>query len=424
MKSLIEILPALVILFGILALNIPVYIALLSAGIYMQIAVNHMPLQSVVTAMFESVTKNSMLAIPFFILAGVFMAGGSLGERLIDMCSTFLRNLRAGMAIACLLANALFGAISGSPPAATATFSKIMYRPLDEQYGEKNALGLLVGAAGLSSVIPPSVGMIIYGVVAEVSIAKLFFAGILPGMLLVLILGIYLLIIGKNDKDIPKASAFEKMTAFRRSLPVLALPIIVLGGIYGGVFTPTEAGAMSAAYAASVSVFVLKDMDLQKFIRVLRDGTITGGQVFILIACSGVFAQAITVTQAPQKLISLFENMNSIGFLIILNIILLIFGCFFDSSSAILILVPLLAPTAFALGIDPIHLGLVYVVNLTIGMFTPPFGLNIFVAQGVLQKEMTTIANAAGPFVGLYLLGLIAITYIPAISLTLPNAFL
>lgn len=332
--------------------------------------------------------------------------------------------MRAGMAIACLLSNALFGAISGSPPAATATFSKILYQPLDKQYGEKKTLGLLVGAAGLSAVIPPSIGMIIYGVVAEVSIAKLFLAGVLPGILLVAVIGIYLFVVCKSDTQIEKASRSEKKRSLKRAIPVLILPVIVLGGIYGGVFTPTEAGAVSAAYSAIVSVFVLRDMDLHKFLHVLKDGCLTAGQVFILIACSGVFAQALTVTQTPQKLVFLFESMNAIGFLVILNIVLLIFGCFFDSSSSILILVPLLTPTAMALGINPVHLGLVYVVNLTIGMFTPPFGLNLFVAQGVLDKELVVISKAALPFVVLYIIGLAFITYIPNISLVLPNIFM
>ena len=424
MVTMVDMIPVFLILFGVLALNMPVYIALLSAGLYMQIVLNHMPLQGVVSAMFESVTKNSMLAIPFFILAGVFMSGGSLGERLITMCSAFLRSMRAGMSMACLLANALFGAISGSPPAATATFSKIMYEPLREQYGEKQALGLIVGAAGLSSVIPPSVGMIIYGVVAEVSIARLFMAGILPGLLLVLIIGIYLFTIGKSDKGFQKATREEKSKSLVRAIPVLILPVIILGGIYGGVFTPTEAGAVSAAYAALVSIFVLKDMSFKKFLAVLKDGTITSAQVFILLSCCGVFAQALTVTRVPLRLVDMFEGVHAVGFLIILNIILLVFGCFFDSSAAILILVPLLTPTAMALGINPIHLGIVYVVNLTIGMFTPPFGLNLFVAQGVLQKELMSIAKAALPFVGLYLIGMVFITYFPSISLLLPGIFM
>ncbi|NLY71356.1 MAG: TRAP transporter large permease [Clostridiales bacterium] len=421
---IVEMIPVFVILFLTMALNLPIYIALLSSGIYMQLFINNMSLQSVVSAMFESVTKTSLMAIPFFILAGSIMAKGTLGERLIDFCSVFLRSVRAGMAMACLIANAIFGAISGSPPAATATFSKILYEPLEKTYGERRTLGLIVGAAGLSSIIPPSVGMIIYGVVAEVSIAKLFMAGLLPGLVMVIIFAIYLLFSCPKDTMESKASRHEKKEAFKSSILVLILPIIILGGIYGGVFTPMEAGALSAAYSAIVSYFILKDMNFLTLLKTLKEGTITSVKIYILIASSGVFAQALTVTQFPQHLASLFEGVSAIGFLAILNIILLIFGCFFDSSSAILIMVPMLAPTSMALGIDPIHLGIVYVVNLTVGMITPPFGLNLFVCQGVLGKEMGTIVRAVVPYVILYIIGIIIITYIPIISTILPNTFM
>ncbi|MBQ5952350.1 MAG: TRAP transporter large permease, partial [Lachnospiraceae bacterium] len=380
---------ALLILFILLALNLPIYMALLAAGLFMQVFINGMPLRATVTTMFESVSQSSLLAIPFFILAGSFLAGGSLGTRLVDVFQAFLKRIRSGVAIACLLANAFFGAISGSPPAATATFSKLLYKPLEEQYGETNAVGVIVGASGLSSIIPPSVVMIIYCVVAEASIAEMFIAGILPGILLVLIFGAYLLVRCPGHPHKEDHVRGERRRALFRSLPVLVLPILVLGGIYGGVFTPSEAGALSAVYSAFVSVFVLHDMTLKDFWRVLREGVTTSVQVFILIAASGVFAQALTVSQAPQALAGLFSGLSPIAFMLILMVVLLIFGCFFDGSSAILILVPMLNPVVKALGIDPIHIGIVYCTSLTVGMITPPFGLSLFVAQGVLKKDFT-----------------------------------
>lgn len=416
----IKIALAFVILLVLIFLNIPIYACLLASGLYLMVFVNSMPLQSIFTVMFEGITKNSLLAIPFFVLAGNFISGGSLGRRLIDAFSSVLKNVRAGIPIACLISNAIFGAISGSPPAATAVFAKIVHKPIAESDGEKLATGLVTSAAGLASIIPPSVVMIIYGIATDTSVSDMFIAGILPGLCIVGIIGFYLVLKCKKKERMP-VSGRDVLQAFKRGIPVLLLPILVLGGIYGGFVTPTEAGALSAVYCAVVSIFILREINPRQVLGILRDSLVTTAQVFLLIAASAFFARALTISQLPQWITATFGSLPRAEFLLLLNILLLIVGCFFDPSAAILILAPMLLPAAQTLNISPIHLGIVFTVNLSGGMFTPPFGLNIFVAQSVLGYEMKTISKALVPFIILYLIGVLLITYVPVISTLLPS---
>ena len=319
------------------------------------------------------------------------------------------------------MANGIFGAISGSGPATTAVFGKICYEPLKERHGEHMSLGVIVSSASLSTIIPPSVSMIIYGVATESSITQMFVAGILPGILIVVLVSIWLIIRCKPKAGVPrdKFSAREFGREFVRGIPVIILPVVVLGSIYTGICTPTESGAISALYAFIVAVFILKDIKLRQMPKVLKDAARTTGQVFLLIATSTVFSQAATVAQLPQLLQQSFGSMSRIMFLLMLNILLLVVGCFFDTGAAILILAPMLLPTAVALGINPFHLGIVFVANLAIGLFTPPFGLNIFVAQSVLKRPMGIISKSVMPYVAIYFIAVLIITYVPQISMCL-----
>lgn len=416
-------LPVLIILIGLSLIKCPIYVSILGAAIYLQLAVNHMSLTNLFTGFFEAMTKNSLMAVPFFMVAGSIIAASSLGRRLIDVFIELLKRVRGGFPVACVLANGVFGAISGSGPAATAVFGKVCYEPLTERHGEKLALGVIVSSASLSTIIPPSVSMIIYGVATETSITKLFMAGILPGILIVLIVSVYLIIVSKPDPNAPveKFSAKALGRAVWKGLPVLILPVIVLGGVYSGLCTPTESGAIAALYSFIVAVFVLRDIKPKQLPSVFKDSARTTTQVFLLIATSTVFSQAATIAQLPQLLESAFGSMGRVQFLLMLNILLLIVGCFFDTGAAILILAPMLMPTALALGIAPLHLGIVFVSNLAIGLFTPPFGLNIFVAQSVLKRPMGIISKSLVPYIALYIVGVLAITYIPELSTWLPS---
>jgi len=418
---LIELIPVFAIFIIILLLNMPIWLALLVSTVYMQVFLNNMPLQGIVSGMFEGITKSSLLAIPFFILAGTLMAEASLGARLVKVFQVFFSRFRSGLALSCLISNAVFGAISGSPPAATATFGKIMYKPMSKQYNECLSAGLITSSASLSAIIPPSISMIVYGVVAETSIATMFIAGIIPGLVIVGLIAIYLVFACRKGEKPNLSTGKEKIDALVQGIPVLVLPVLILGGIYGGFFTPSEAGAVGAVYAAIVSIFFMKDLDFKKSIKAFKDAAVLTIQVMILLSCSSVFAQAITITQAPQAISKVFADIPDIAFLILLNIMLIILGCFIDSLSAILVFVPLLMPTAVAMGIHPVHFGMIFVVNLAMGMFTPPFGFNLFVGQGVFNKSVWFIARGCMPFIILYLLGIIAVTYIPTLSMFLPG---
>ena len=422
--------PVVVILLILVALNSPIWVAIFGATLYLQIFVNHMNLTNLFTGIFEACTKTSLLAVPYFILAGSIIASSSLGTRLINIFIALLRNIRGGLAIACLVANAIFGAISGSAPAATATFGKVVYEPLKEAHGKKLSLGLITSSGALSTVIPPSITLIIFGVATETSISRLFICGFLPGIVLVAIVAVYLFIVCKenafatstvsdNCEDDIQNLTIKK--AFKEGILVLLLPVIVLGGIYSGLCTPTESGAIAALYSFIVAFFVYKDLKPSNLMGIFKDSAKTTAQIFILIAVSTAFAQAATIAQLPLMIQGMFSGVGKIGFLLILNIVLLIVGCFFDNSAAILIFAPMLLGTAVSLGISPLQLGIIFTVNLSIGMFTPPFGLNIFVSQSVLKVSMSDVAKSVLPFIGLYVLGLFLITYIPQISLILPQ---
>lgn len=416
------VIPMILILLVLVAINAPIWVALLGATVYLQVFVNDMSLQNLFTGLFEAMTKNSLLAVPFFVVAGTIIANSTLGSRLINIFIATLKNVRGGLPISCLISNAIFGAISGSAPAATATFGKVVHEPLTKAHGKKLSLGLITSSGALSTIIPPSITMIIYGIATEQSITELFMGGFLPGILVVIIIGIYLVVVCKQNAFAgEKTSLKEIKTALKQGVVVIILPVIVLGGIYSGLCTPTESGAIAALYSFIVAVFFLKDIKPSQLLKVFKESSITTAQIFLLIGVSTVFAQAATIAQLPAFLTDVFSGLTAFQFLLILNVLLLIVGCFFDSAAAILILAPMLLPPALALGINPLHLGIVFTVNLSIGMFTPPFGLNIFVTQSVLKCSMAEVSKAVIPFIVLYIIALLIITYIPGISLFLPN---
>jgi len=415
------VLPVLLILIVALLLNFPIYIALLMATIYLQVFVNNMPLQNLFTGLFESLTKNSLLAVPFFIIAGNIMATSSLGDRLVSLFAVFLKKIPGGLALSCIGANAVFGAISGSAPAATAAFGKILWNPLKDNYGEKEAAGLITSSGALSSIVPPALPLIMYAIITETSLAKLFMAGFIPGVLCVVILATYLAIRHRKETVNAKFVPGERLAVLKRGITALLLPVIILGSIYGGVCSPTEAGAVATVYAAIISLLINKDMKLRQFVGVFKDSARTIGQLFILIAASVVFSQALTVTQAPRMLQTMMADISPVTFLILINVTLLVLGMFFDPGAANLIVAPLLCPIGMALGVDPIHMGVIFSINLSIGMSTPPFGLSLFVSQSILKKPMGLIASGCVPFIACYGLALILITFVPWFSLVLPS---
>lgn len=404
-----------------LAAGLPIYLAMLGAGVWILLFVLQLPPQMVVTGVYDSLYKTSLVAVPFFILAGVLVEKSSMSRRLSNLMISMVGRVRGGVPIAGLMANEFFGAMSGSAPAATAAIGKMMYPVITKQYSDRLALGLLTSAGALAIVMPPSITMILYGSVGGVSVGNLFLAGIVPAIVIGVVVAGYLVVAGRA-RD---AAAAAERPGFRRSvregLLVIFLPVFVLGGIYAGIMTPTEAGAVSAVYALVVAGLIYRDLTRRTCAEALKETVRLTGQIFILIAASGVFSQALTMVQVPQMLSSLLGGAGRLVFLLLTNVLFLILGMLVDPASAVLVMTPLLLPTAQHLGIDLVHFGIVMVVNLAIGMFTPPFGLNLFVAQSIFGRRMEEVVRACVPFFVCDLIALAVITYFPGLYMWLPR---
>lgn len=405
------------IMLILLMLDFPIYLAILGPTIYLQVFVNDITLQKTFVTMVMGIMKPSILAVPFFVVAGNLISASGIGERLINFIMPKLRAIRGGVPLSSILANAFFGAISGSAPAAVATIGKLTFKPLVKYSGEQMALGVTTSSGCIATIIPPSISLIFFGIATETSIGQLFMAGFIPGLVMVAIVGAYVIVATKSRPVFGEQIAKE---GFLKILPVLLMPVVVLGGIYGGFFTPVEAGAVSAAYALVAAVFY-RELTWEKLKFCLRESTDTVGRLFILVACSLAFAEALTLSGITALINDLIGGLPVIIFLILLNIVLLVAGFFFEPGSIVLILAPIFFPVAVNMGIHPLHLGIIFAVNVAIGMFTPPFGLNIFVVQGVLEQPFEKISRAVVPFIVVYLVSLMIITFVPAISLWLPS---
>ncbi len=371
----------------------------------------------------SSTSKFVLLAIPFFILAGNIMEKAGISGKLIKLAEVCVGHLKGGLAIVCVIVSCFFAAISGSGPATVAALGLIMI-PAMVRAGYKPAFAAaLMGTSGaIGVVIPPSITFVVYGSIADASIGTLFLAGILPGLLMGLGLMVTALIVGRKSdlKTLPKASAKERWEAFKDAFWGLMMPVIILGGIYGGIFTPTEAAAVSVVYGLFVGVFIYKQIRLKELYTLLLDSVSTTATVMFITAAASLFAYVLTRARLDVAISTALQQItggSTIIFFIIVNIILLIAGCFLDSTSALYIFTPLFVPVANALGIDLVHLGVTMVVNLAIGLFTPPVGVNLYVACGVADVNLKDISRAVMPLLIASLLILLVVTYIPAVSL-------
>ncbi len=412
------------ILLACIILGMPIYLGLLAGGLYILVVAYHIPVDIVVINLYDGVAKFTLLAVPYFLLAGALMENSSISRRLVGCTTPWLLRVRGGIPIAGIVANEIFGAISGSAPAAAATIGRAMYPAVVKTNGERFALGLFTSAGALAIIMPPSINMILFATATNVSIGALFLAGIVPALILGGCLTIYIFLVSPRPDD---SQCFDLKVAVGKTiegLSALSMPVVILGGIYTGVFTPTEAGAVSAVYAFILPVLLYREMGWKEIRSSIKDTTKLSAQIFILIAASTVFSQALTVARVPDMLVSLMGGLGPFWFLVILNLILLVVGCFFDPTSAVLVLAPVMVPIARAVGIDLLHLGIVFTVNLAIGMFTPPFGLNLFVMQSIFKKRLEEIAVAVPPFFGVFLVALLIITYFPQLYLWLPRVWL
>ncbi|MBK5104206.1 MAG: TRAP transporter large permease subunit [Burkholderiales bacterium] len=415
-----------VMLFTFMLIGMPVAVALGLSSLLTIMAFGHDSLASLSLKLFETSEQFTLLAIPYFILAGAFMTTGGVAKRMIRFAIACVGHLRGGLAIASVLACMLFAAVSGSSPATVVAVGSIVIAGMVRAgYPKDFAAGVVCNAGTLGILIPPSIVMVVYGAATETSVGKLFMAGVIPGIVLGLMLmtAIWVLARIKNLPRQPRASINEVLLAARDSIWGLLLLVIILGGIYGGIFTPTEAAAVSAVYAFFIAVFVYKDIGFTKVPSVLVDASRVTVMLMFIIANALLFAHVLTTERIPQIIAEhiVAWGMPSWGFLIVVNILLLIAGAFMEPTGIILIMAPILFPIATRLGIDPVHLGIIMVVNLEIGMVTPPIGLNLFVTAGITRMSIGEVVHAALPWLSVLLVFLAIVTYLPAMTLWLPK---
>jgi C4-dicarboxylate transporter, DctM subunit len=415
-----------VTLLTMLGIGLPIAMALGLSSILTILFFEHDSVASLTLKFFQTFEQFTLLAIPFFILAGNFLTTGGVAKRMINFAIAAVGHLPGGLAIASVLACMLFAAVSGSSPATVVAIGSIVIAGMVRVgYTQSFATGVIVNAGTLGILIPPSIAMVVFAAATETSVGRLFMAGVIPGLLLgtCLMVAIYVAARIKNLPRQPKASLRERLVLFRDAMWGLLLIFIVMGGIYGGVFTPTEAAAVAAMYAFVAAVFIYRDLHITDVPRVLLDSARVSVMLMFIIANAFLFGHVLTTAQIPQNIAAMVAdaNMAPWHFLLIVNIILLVAGNFMDPSAIILITAPILFPTAVKLGIDPIHLGIIYVVNMEIGLVTPPVGLNLFVASGITGMPLTEVVRAAIGWLMILLGFLVVITYIPEISLYLPN---
>ena len=414
------------LLFLLMFIGVPIAASLGLAGSITIMLFSPDSVRSLAIKLFETSEHYTLLAIPFFLLSGAFMTTGGVARRLIDFANACVGHIRGGLAIGAVMACMLFAALSGSSPATVAAVGSIAIAGMVRSgYPQAFGAGIVCNAGTLGILIPPSIVMVVYAAATEQSVGKLFMAGVIPGVMLGLVLMIAIYIVARIKKlpALPRASFREWLRAAREAFWGLLLMVIILGGIYSGMFTPTEAAAVAAVYAGFVALFVYKDLSIRECPKVLLESGKLTIMLMFIIANAMLFAHVLTTEQIPQQITAWVVELGlqPWQFLLVVNIVLLVAGAFMEPSAIILILAPILFPIAMQLGIDPIHLGIIMVVNMEIGLITPPVGLNLFVTSAVTGMPLTSVIKAAWPWLMLLISFLMVITYIPAVSMALPN---
>lgn len=418
------------VLFGLFFLmlfaNIPVFMALTtSSAVVLDMFTNLAP-EMVLQRMFAGVNKFSLMAVPYFIFAANVMNRGGLAPRLLDFCNTLVGHKRGGLAYTVVLTCMFLGAVSGSAPATVVAICSIMLPAMVKAgYGRGFSVGLIMAAASVAVIIPPSIGMIIYGTVTNTSIGELFVAGFVPGIVYGAVFMLYSFYYAVKHKIPvqPKATVRQVWNAFKEAGWALGIPAVILGGVYGGFCTPTESAGIAAVYSILVSCFVYKELKFKDLVKVAYESAVGTAQVMIILAGASVFAWVMTRFQVPTILANSLTEFAETKFMIlmVINVILLIAGMFLDAGSIQTIMAPLFLPVALQYGINPVHLGIIMVVNGAIGMFTPPFGLNLFVAAGITKIPLAELSRKVWVWIILSLIALLLITYIPPISMFMPG---
>ncbi|MCI4441771.1 TRAP transporter large permease subunit [Tibeticola sp.] len=414
------------ILLVLMLTGMPISISLGLTVLTFLFGFSHVPLESVALKLFTGIENFEIMAIPFFILAGNFLTHGGVAKRMIRFATSMVGHWYGGLGLGGVVACALFAAVSGSSPATVVAIGSILLPAMVKAGFPKNfGAGVITTSGALGILIPPSIVMVMYSVATNTSVGALFMAGVVPGLALAATLGgvTYWRARKFDYPRLPKASWGERFSALRESIWGLLLIVIVMGGIYSGVFTPTEAAAMSAVYAFIVAVFIYKDMRLKDVPRVLLNSANMSAMLLYIITNAVLFSFIMTNENIPQALADwmLGHGLGVIAFLLAVNVILLLAGNFMEPSSIVLIFAPILFPVAMKLGIDPVHFGIIMVVNMEVGMCHPPVGLNLYVASGITKMGITELTVAVWPWL-LAMLGFLGVvTYWPALSLWFPR---
>ncbi|MBC7203272.1 MAG: TRAP transporter large permease, partial [Pusillimonas sp.] len=405
-----------------LLLGLPIYAGMFISGFVAILLAPNAPVYAVQTVMFGALDNFSLLAIPLFLLAGDLMAHGGLARRLVAWAMAVVGGGRGSLPLATVAASTTFGAMSGSASACLAAVGRIMYPDLRKAgYPAGYCGALLASTAVIGAVIPPSVPMIIYGVVAQQSIPDLFLAGIFPGLLIAFVLGVYVWLHARRTLpvQIVKVARPSFLVATKDASWALVTPVVVLGGIYGGIFTPTEAAGVAVVYAVLVSRYIYKELTWLDMWRITSGSIYLVGRLIIIFVAAGVYAWALTISGLARDLGMTISDwqLATWQLLLLFNILALIVGTFLDPPPALLILTPVFFPIFQAAGVEPIHFGLIMIMNLSMGMFTPPIGANLFIAIALFKVEMGALYRSVLPFVALYVATLMLITYVPEIAL-------
>jgi len=414
------------LLIGLMLTGMPISISLGLTVLTFLFFMSNVPVETVAMKLFTGIEKFEIMAIPFFILAGNFLTHGGVAKRMIRFATSMVGHWHGGLGLAGVMACALFAAVSGSSPATVVAIGSILLPAMVKAGFPRNfGAGVIATSGSLGILIPPSIVMVIYAVATNSSVGALFMAGVIPGLMLAALLGSVAWYRARkfNYPRLPKATTMERLKAFKESIWGLLLIVIVLGGIYSGLFTPTEAAAMSAVYAFFVAVFVYKDMPLRNIPKVLRDSANMSSMLLYIITNAVLFSYLMTSEQIPQIMADwiIGHHLGVIAFLAVTNVLLLLAGNVMEPSSIILILAPILFPVAMKLGIDPIHFGILMTVNMEVGMCHPPVGLNLYVASGITKMGISELTVAVLPWLIAMVGFMLLITYVPILSLWLPH---
>jgi len=408
----------------LLLLGIPIFLLVLTTCITAVVFFSKLPHAVLHQVLYDGVAKFPLIAVPFFLFTGDLMSRGGLSKRLLRWVASMVGGFRGSLPLTSLGFAAIFGAISGATTASVAAVGSITYPRLRQAgYSERFASALIVAECALDNLIPPSIAFIIYGIATETSVAHLFAAGILPGLVLGGIFAIYIYLYSiRQSIDVrQKFSWSEFLAASREGIWPLGAIVVIFGGIYSGVFSPTEAAGVSCVYAMFVALVIYRETTLNDLFQIAARTMLLTAMFFIIVSTAAMFGWLLTISGVAGKLSEGIAAMNAPGWFILLlmNLFLLFVGCFLDTGTALLILSPLLLPIAKQVGVDPIHFGVIVVMNLTIGTFHPPFGLNIFVFQAMFKTPSSVLYPGLIPFVALAILALMIVTYVPWLSLVL-----